>query len=161
MKRILFILLIVPEIFLPKLSHASVTCGVDKIPVAGCIYRNDNDPTYLIIGIEDGLTVDDKDADYANPIKPECVKPQGGFLGIGGAKPSLKNSFFWGDLDAHMVSIYGRYEGIKERRTAYLRQFDLRKINYEDHRKLDVSNEKEVKELTGSCRVGLGLKRNY
>ena len=159
MKRILFILFILPEIFLPRLSQASVTCGVDRIPAPGCIYRNDNDPTYLIINIEDGFTVDDNDAYYANPIKPECVKTQGGFIGIGGAKPSLKNSFFWGHSEEHVVSPYGRYEGIKERRTAFLRQFNLRKTSHEDHRKLDVSNEKEVK-LIERCRAGLGLMRN-
>ena len=157
MKRILFILFILPEIFLPKLSHASITCGVDRIPVAGCIYRNDNNPTYSFISITDGMKAEVTDKEYANPIKSECVKSQGGFMGIGSAKPSLKNSYFWAHEDELQINPHMRYDGIKERRTVFQRSFNVRRTSYEDHRKLDLSLEKEVK-LTEGCRLNLGLR---
>lgn len=155
MKRILFILFILPEIFLPKLSHASVTCGVDRIPVAGCIFRNDNDPTYSFISITDGLTVENTDKDHANPIKPECLISEGGFMGVGSAKPSLNLRYFWAHENELFLSIYKRYEAYK-RSESMQRLFNIRQISHNDHRKLYTATEKKVR-LTESCRVGFGL----
>ncbi len=159
MKRILFILFILPEILLPKLSHASVTCGVDRIPNAGCIYRNDNEPTYSFISITDGLTAEITDNRAANPIKPECVLSEGGFMGIGSTKPSLNLRYFYAHEDEIFISIARKYEAIKERSDTWQRSFNIRKISHNDHRKLYTATEKKVR-LTESCRVDLGLMPN-
>ena len=135
----------------PSIARSSHVCGVDTIPISGCIVRNDGDPHIYYTSFADGLTAKFYDADYANPIKPKCIKKEGGILGMGSKTPSMDGRYVF----LRNQQEYYVFEGIKSGRNSYLRSFKISKSNSEDIRRLDISFEKEVK-LKDWCYLSMG-----
>ena len=152
MKILISNIFLLPILFLiPSNASSSHVCGVDRIPISGCILRNDGDPHIYYTSFADGLTAKLYDADYANPIKRTCIKKEGGILGMGSSISSLDGRYVF----LRNQQEYYAYEGIKDGRNSYYRSFKIGESNSKDIKRLDISFEKEVK-LKDWCYLSMG-----